>query len=473
MEKKEPEWSGDFESGWEDWSAENGVWEVGAPTAGPENPYHGSGCVGTVLGGNYPSWSNSRLISPAVVLPGIAGNEEIYLRFWQWFSYSNYDRYSHYNRYDKGHVQVSVFEETTGTWGEWQTLSSIQEYSPVWSKKDVDLTAYAGQKIRIAFYHTESRDSNTSSVSTGWYIDNVQIVQQVSEFTGGFEMGWFDWYADRGVWQIGEPISGPEGCYEGEQCAGTVLGGNYPAYTDSRLVSAPIDLTGCSPSVAYLKFYEWFSYSDDHGDVQISIWDSETEQWSAWEHLNSSSDVSTVWTLKYVELSNYVGNIFRIGFLHVANSSSQNHGWFIDNLEIVGPTQIMPTINNVSFTSYIPDPCTSFIDIFASDPCGGELIYTWQLPDGGTLVGTGENMEFIPTEIKVEPYIVRVAASSNATHISSYAKTLKIFTEVLYDLNGDDDIDGDDLVEFINSAEVNATTISRFAEEFGMIACEQ
>ena len=141
-------------------------------------------------------------------------------------------------------------------------------------------------------------------------------------------------------------------------------------------------------------------------------------------------------------------------------------------LNSVGPTKIMPTINTISFASYIPEPCTSFIDVFASDPCGGGLTYTWQFPDGGTLVGTGANMEFIPSEIRVEPYTVRVAASSNATRISSFTKTLKIFTEVLYDLDGDDDIDGADLAEFLVSGEVNATTISRFADEFGMIACQ-
>ncbi len=81
-------------------------------------------------------------------------------------------------------------------------------------------------------------------------------------------------------------------------------------------------------------------------------------------------------------------------------------------------------------------------------------------------------MEFIPPEIRVEPYRVRVAACSKATHICSFTRTLKIFTEVLYDLDGDDDIDGSDLAEFLVNVEVNSTTISRFAEEFGMVACQ-
>ena len=460
------------------WSADNGVWEIGVPTSGPGAAHEGMKCAGTILSANYPGYTDSRLIGPyispweqGIELRELTGNEELHLRFWNWFNYSSYD---------SGQVQISVQDDATGEWGAWVNEGgAVSSYSGGWSLKDVDLTDYAGQTIRIGFLHVADRNQyGHASEGPGWFIDDIQIIKKVPEFTGDFEMGWVDWSASTGVWQIGDPASGPGECYEGDQCAGTVLDGNYPAYTDSRLVGATIDLSGCSAFVVYLSFWEWFSYSSyDYGTVQISDWDSETEQWSGWVSLIQSTGTSTVWTHKYVDLTNYAGKIFRIGFLHVANRNqyghaSESHGWFIDNLELVGPTQIMPTINAISFTAYIPD-CTSLIDVFASDPCGGELTFTWQLPDGGTLVGTGANMEFIPPEIRVEPYRVRVAACSKATHICSFTRTLKIFTEVLYDLDGDDDIDGSDLAEFLVSGEVNATTISRFAEEFGMIACEQ
>jgi len=44
----------DFESGVGNWSADNGVWEVGIPTVGPTSTHSGVNCVGTVLDGNYP-----------------------------------------------------------------------------------------------------------------------------------------------------------------------------------------------------------------------------------------------------------------------------------------------------------------------------------------------------------------------------------------------------------------------------------
>ena len=467
--KKVPEFTGDFEMGWVDWSASTGVWQVGEPSSGPGECYEGEQCAGTVLDSNYHAYTDSRLVSATVVIDELTGNEEFHLRFWNWFSYSSYDY---------GQVQISVKDDATGEWETWVNVGgAVSSYSGGWSLKDVDLSDYAGQTLRIGFLHVADRKYGNASEGPGWFIDDIQIIKKVPEFTGDFEMGWVDWSASTGVWQVGEPSSGPGECYEGEQCAGTVLDSNYHAYTDSRLVSATIDLSGCSASVVYLSYWEWFSYSSyDYGKVQISVWDTESEQWSDWVSLIQSTGTSPVWTLKYVDLINYAGKIFRIGFLHVADrkygNASEGPGWFIDNIELVGPTQIMPTINTISFASYIPDPCTSFIDVFASDPCGGELTYTWQLPDGGTLVGTGANMEFIPPEIRVEPYRVCVAASSNATRISSFTKTLKIFTKVLYDLDGDDDIDGADLAVFLVNVEVNSTTISRFAEEFGMVACQ-
>ena len=75
-----------FESGWDGWAADYGVWEVGTPTAGPDSCHGGSRCAGTVLGGNYPGETDSRLISPSITLPGVSGDEELHLRFWHWFS---------------------------------------------------------------------------------------------------------------------------------------------------------------------------------------------------------------------------------------------------------------------------------------------------------------------------------------------------------------------------------------------------
>jgi hypothetical protein len=150
-----------FEVGWGPWSADNGVWGVGVPTAGPSSCFDGTQCAGTVLEGNYPEFTDSRLISPSIQLPNLAANGEIHLRFSHWFSYA---------LNDQGMVQISVFEGTTGIWSAWKNISSaISQISEVWSIVDLDLTQYANMKVRIAFFHTTSCSPGncTIAVSTG------------------------------------------------------------------------------------------------------------------------------------------------------------------------------------------------------------------------------------------------------------------------------------------------------------------
>jgi hypothetical protein len=147
------------------WSVENGVWEccLQSPPVPPEG---GNLYVGTVCGGNYPRYTDSRLISPEIDLAGIilGSDEEVILRFFNLFSYAGYDR---------GVVQIQVYDESTKSWSVWEDISDpIIDQSSVWSPQNIDLTAYAGQKVKIAFYHTDNGDLSTSS---GWYVDNIRI----------------------------------------------------------------------------------------------------------------------------------------------------------------------------------------------------------------------------------------------------------------------------------------------------------
>ncbi len=159
-----------FEGGWGDWFADNGLWEIGTPTAGPAAAYGGTNCAGTGLDGDYSGHTDSRLISPSMTLPTVSGNEEIRLCFRQWFSY---------NSHDYGVVQISLWDPDEATWSEWQDVSGqMVNVSPAWSRSCVDLTPYAGQKVKIAFFHYATRDSNgyggsIASESTGWYIDDI------------------------------------------------------------------------------------------------------------------------------------------------------------------------------------------------------------------------------------------------------------------------------------------------------------
>ncbi len=319
--------SEDWESGQGDWDISNGLWQVGTPTAGPADAHGGSQCAGTLLDGNYPNYTDSRLISPSILLPEVSGDEEIYLRFWHWFSLASGD---------DGYVQISVYDEVTAKWSAWDNINgAITRYSAVWSRKAVDITAYAGQKVRIVFYHT----ADPYSTGTGWYVDDIAVIRMEPEFTGDFEDGWGDWSPDNGVWQVGAPTAGPGSAHGGSQCAGTVLDGNYPNYTDSRLISPSIRLPGVSgDEEIYLRFWHWFSFaSGDNGYVQISVYDEVTAEWSAWDNIYGPiSWVSVVWTPKKLPLTAYAGQKVRIAFYHTADPYSTGTGWYIDDIRLPG-----------------------------------------------------------------------------------------------------------------------------------------
>jgi len=157
-----------FSEDWEDeqgdWDVSNGVWQVGAPTAGSGGAHGGSQCAGTVLDGSYPNSTDSRLISPSIRLPDVSGDEEIRLCFWHWFSF---------DRGDAGYVQISVYDEVTAEWSAWDNIfGPISRYSAGWTRSPTTyLTAYEGQKVRIAFYHT----ADGSYTDAGWYIDDIKL----------------------------------------------------------------------------------------------------------------------------------------------------------------------------------------------------------------------------------------------------------------------------------------------------------
>ena len=137
-----------WENGLGDYYPDNGVWQVGTPTSGPGKAHQGVSVAGTILAGNYPGYQDSRLISPVIVLPAVQGKERVQLRFWHWFSYSTYD---------SGTVQISAYDVEADQWEDWTSLVSVYQVSAVWSPMYVDLTAYAGRYVRIAFAHTAQR----------------------------------------------------------------------------------------------------------------------------------------------------------------------------------------------------------------------------------------------------------------------------------------------------------------------------
>ena len=329
-----PQFTGDFENGWKGWHGDRGVWQIGAPSTGPGAAFAGDSVAATHLDANHPGNTDSRLISPTTVLPTLLLGEELHLRFQEFFSYSSCD---------SARVQISVYDDSTASWGAWSSQGQSIVNTSAWSLKDVDLTAFAGDTVRVAFYHTaDSSSYGCGGTSTGWYIDEVQIVKGVPQFTGDFENGWMGWFGDRGVWQVGAPSTGPGAAFAGSGVAATHLDGNHPGNTDSRLVSP----TTVLPSLLigeelHLRFQEYFSYSScDSAQVQISVYDDSTSTWGPWSSQGQSIVNTSLWSLKDVDLTAFAGDTVRLAFFHKADSSSYgcggtSTGWYLDEVQIV------------------------------------------------------------------------------------------------------------------------------------------
>ncbi|MEH7223098.1 S8 family serine peptidase [Bacillus sp. JJ1566] len=146
----------DFESnpvGWFSYGAEDS-WQWGAPTSGPNSAYSGEKVYATNLSGTYASRANMTLVMPPIDIPA---EGPAYLQYMNWY---NLER-----NWDFGHVFVSTDMEN------WTQLRRITDISSGWQSAEVDLSAYAGQRIYIGFNVT----TDGSVVRDGWYIDDVRL----------------------------------------------------------------------------------------------------------------------------------------------------------------------------------------------------------------------------------------------------------------------------------------------------------
>jgi hypothetical protein len=207
-----------------------------------------------------------------------------------------------------------------------------------WQLKEIDISAYAGQTVRFAFYHQAARDGNDNpSESSGWLVDEVKLATRdaVSKQDLALsDLGWTQWaeQSAAGIWQIGTlaqpPGTGPQSCYRpipeqyDQLCAATVLGADYPAATDSRLVSAQLTLApAAAQQQLYLRFMHWYSYAMlDAGTVQISVYDQAAGQWSDWQNLAKFKNHTGIGTPLGDDFNNF--EEYR-GILYIPSGGSQ------------------------------------------------------------------------------------------------------------------------------------------------------
>jgi hypothetical protein len=144
------------------WTA-TGAWHIGSPTTGP---YSGANCASTqnylydqdgrIVCTNYLNGSNSLVIPAASASPTLI--------FWHWVNLAN----------ALGYVELK-----SGTNG-WQQISPTYlnvTSSGVWLPNSIDLSAFAGQSVQIAFHFTSGGCCGNAK---GWYVDDVSLTVVVT-----------------------------------------------------------------------------------------------------------------------------------------------------------------------------------------------------------------------------------------------------------------------------------------------------
>ena len=331
-------WSEDFEGPTPDWSVDGGTWEFGIPAFGPGAAYSGLRCAGTAMtAGQYSDGASGRLVSPAFLVPSV--DQFPRFRWSHWYAF---------NDGDAGSVQIKVGTNAWVAVPEYPTLYNTS--SGVWSDAALDLSAYAGQTVRIGFWFTSQLSGTSSRVAAGWYIDDVRLVTGPYQFNNpeGFESGWGDWSTEGGSWEVGTPTAGPGKAHTGAGCAGTVLGGNYSdgfyqAGADfGRLISPPFVVPSADQFPRF-RWSHWYEFNDgDAGSVEIQVG---TNAWGAVpEYPTLYNTGSGVWSDAALDLSAYAGQTVRIGFWFTSQlsgtSSRVGAGWYIDDVRLVtGPYQ--------------------------------------------------------------------------------------------------------------------------------------
>jgi hypothetical protein len=156
-------WSDGFETNVPSrWTA-TGAWHIGSPTTGPHS---GANCAltqnyssnqdGRIVCTNYLNGSNSLVVPDASASPTLV--------FWHWVNLAN----------ALGYVELQ-----SGTNG-WQQISPTYidvTSGGVWLQNSIDLSAFAGQSVQIAFHFTSGGCCGNAK---GWYVDDVSLVVVVT-----------------------------------------------------------------------------------------------------------------------------------------------------------------------------------------------------------------------------------------------------------------------------------------------------
>lgn len=153
-------------------------------------------------------------------------------------------------------------------------------------------------------------------------------------WTENWEGHWIDnWNVTNGTWQVGKPTtSTPTGNYLGQNCAATVLDGNYPDNADTKLEQLNSITIPSADWKPRLRIWHCYSFAaGDTGEVQIKFEDG-SFQIVLGPFTRTSGGV---WSPTTVILDAYADSNVQIAFRIVSDNLLTDLGWYIDDVMLL------------------------------------------------------------------------------------------------------------------------------------------
>lgn len=292
----------------------------------------------TNSGTNYYNNMNAWILSPPIELPV---NEACSLSYWQTFNCEGY--------YDHGHVEI---DPGTGLFT--QLLYFSGSYGE--STQKVDLTAFAGQTVRLRFrFYTDY-----SVVRTGWQVDNMVVFSNDgTSRTVLFE----DDVKDEDLWT--RNTSGYQWLHKLKSSAEIKGTGKYwlscspfeSIYPNNAQCWAEIpevQLHGAHIEMSYTQYFNceygydggWLEISLDGGSTYSKIFPATGYNGTLWANGEQVFTGNAGTSMPRFDLTQFTGFSARIRFMFSSNSSNNTGKWVVDDILISDTEDAVTYVTN-------------------------------------------------------------------------------------------------------------------------------
>ncbi|UCE65431.1 MAG: S8 family serine peptidase, partial [Candidatus Zixiibacteriota bacterium] len=218
-----------------------------------------------------------------------------------------------------------------------------------------------------------------------------------------FEIDNAGWVGE-GVWQWGQPTSGPDSAFNGSKVWATILGGQYPNNADDNLKTKYYLIEN---DIASMSFYHWYDMQStrDGGNVSISV-----DGGTTWELITPFGDYpdpdvvgldnepgfsgsSSAWEQVVFDISDYTDQIVKFRFRFGSDGYNNDDGWYLDAFVVNGGSLLdegNPSIayNPSSFNVGLQPGTSTSQTLTVSNNGDGMLIYSLT-PTTGLLLSEG------------------------------------------------------------------------------------